>query len=98
MYTALAVMLGGILCGRLCRDMLPRSVIHWLVMTSILLLLFLLGVSIGQNHDILFNLPTIGRDSLILMLFCVFGSIAVSILTTPILRRYFSVGKDVPKK
>lgn len=89
MYTALLIMLAGILLGRLFRSWLSIRIIRKLIMASILLLLFLLGVSIGNNKEILYNLPFIGLNSLILMIFCVAGSIAASAAISPLLRKYF---------
>ena len=89
MYTALLIMMAGIILGRLSRNWLSLRFIRKLIMAAILLLLFLLGVSIGSNKQILHNLPFIGVNSLILMLFCVAGSIAASVSISPLLRKYF---------
>lgn len=97
MYTALAVMLAGILAGRLLRNKFPASFISPALMASILLLLFLMGASIGSNQEIILNLPAIGASSLILMLFCAAGSIAAAMLAAPFLRRSFLAGSNRKK-
>lgn len=89
MYTALAIMTGAMLLGRIFRDFLPLRLIRRLTGLAILLLLFLLGLAIGHNREILENLGVIGLNSLLLMFFCVGGSIAASVLVSPLLRRYF---------
>lgn len=87
MYIALAVMLAGIFAGRLLRNKFPASFIRPSLMASILLLLFLMGASIGSNQEIMRNLPVLGLSSLELMLFCAAGSIAAAMLAAPFLRR-----------
>lgn len=82
-------MLLGILSGRLFRKLISLSIIHFLISSAILLLLFLLGMAIGYNQEILQNLTTIGLNSFLLMLFCVAGSIGASVAITPFLYRYF---------
>lgn len=100
MYTALLIMLGGIILGRLCRPWISLPLIRKLLLAAILLLLFLLGISIGANSKLMEKLPSIGLQALILMLFCVGGSIAISLLITPVLRKYLfqapreGTGKD----
>lgn len=67
-------MVGGILLGRLSRAGRPefiRKGIFW----AILVLLFLLGVSVGHNRQIMDNLGTIGADALLITLGAVGGSV-----------------------
>lgn len=88
MYIALLIMLAGIVLGRLFRPCLSLYLIRKLIMAAILLLLFLLGVFIGNNRELLHNLPFIGLNSLILMLLCVSGSIAASVAISPVIQKY----------
>jgi len=61
-------------------------------MWSIYLLLFLLGISIGTNREIIRNFPSIGLKALILTVAGVLGSCLASLL---IYRVYFGEkGKD----
>lgn len=86
MYIALAIMFAGILAGRLLRRHLLGPLLGRLTMVSILLLLFLLGVAIGGNNHLLESLPRLGWQAIILMLFCVIGSIIFSVLATPFVK------------
>lgn len=78
----LILLLGGIIIGRLLSK--KRGIIKTfdkLTTWSIYLLLFLLGVSIGTNREIISNLGTLGIKALIIAAFSVAGSILLSILT-----------------
>ena len=85
MFTALGILFLGILLGRIARNLLSRPLLSRLTMASIFLLLFLLGVAIGANHELLASLPKIGLQSLGIMLCCVVGSIIVSAVITPVI-------------
>lgn len=86
MFTALAILLCGIAVGRLLRPWISRVFLARAVMCAIFILLFLLGVSIGGNEELLRQLPYLGLDALMLMLLCVVGSIIASMFITPLLR------------
>lgn len=78
-------MIAGIFTGRFFRKAINPGVARRLTMCAILLLLFLLGVSIGANKTLFAALPLLGWQALLLILCCLAGSIFCSILITPIL-------------
>lgn len=86
MYIAIVVLLCGILAGRLARPLVSRLPLRKLISGAIFLLLFLLGASIGKNSALLAQLPDFGWQALILMLFCVGGSILCCILIQPLFK------------
>lgn len=75
MYIALALMISGLLLGRLLYKFVNHGLIGRLVFVAILFLLFLLGLQIGANDQLFADLPTLGGRALVLMLFCVGGSL-----------------------
>lgn len=87
MYIALGIMLCGIVTGALFRRLISRKLISGLTLASIFLLLFLLGVAIGGNRQLLDSLPSLGLQAMLIMLFCVAGSIIFSVLITPLLKK-----------
>lgn len=72
--------------GRLLRSCIPLRLIHHCIIFSVWLLLFLMGVAIGSDEELLSRLPTLGWQALALMCFCVAGSIACSMFITPFLK------------
>jgi len=81
MYTILGILILGITIGFLFRKrekLIKLS--DKLLMWSIYLLLFLLGISIGTNDEIIRNFPTIGLKALVLTIAGVLGSCIVSLL------------------
>lgn len=85
MFIAIGILILGILAGRLTRSFWSAGLLSRLTMSSIFLLLFLLGTAIGSNRKLLASLPNLGLQSLVIMLCCVAGSILLSILITPFL-------------
>lgn len=85
MYIALSIFLAGMGLGRLFRAWLSEALLKRLTMLSIYLLLFLLGLNLGANDRLIADLPVTGLNALLLMLFCVAGSIACSALISPFL-------------
>lgn len=86
MYIALGIMLAGIVAGRLLSGFLNPRFLRRLIMLAIFSLLFLLGVSIGSNKELLARLPELGWRAFVLMLFAVGGSIAAVMVIKPFLR------------
>lgn len=76
MYIALGIMLCGMLIGRILCNYISSRLLRPCIMCAILLLLFLLGLSIGGNAALLAQLGSLGLEALLLTLFCVAGSIA----------------------
>lgn len=80
MFTVILFMAGGICIGYLLREK-PLNIINKTIIILIWLLLFLLGIEVGSNPQIIGNLATLGLDALIITLACVLGScITASIL------------------
>ena len=70
-------MLCGILAGYWLRNK-RLEVVPKLIMVSIWILLFLLGIAVGTNDAILQNLDTIGLQALILNVGAVGGSVILA--------------------
>ena len=71
----------GILFGRLVRHKkFSLRLIDKITLWSIYLLLFLMGISIGCNKEIVSNLSKLGVTALIITAFSLAGSILLSIL------------------
>lgn len=81
MIVTIGILLAGFLFGLLLkgRVKLPTSAI---TMASICLLLFILGLEIGGNDELLGNLPTMGLTALIVTVFAVLGSVVLARLFT----------------
>lgn len=75
MLIVIGLMVSGILLGYLFRER-NLKFIQKLITWAIFILLFLLGLSVGVNDQIMDNLDTIGMDALLIT----FGAVAGSIL------------------
>ena len=73
MFNVIGIMFGGIALGYLLRKQ-SLSWINRAIMTLIWLLLFLLGIEVGQNEQIIRSLPTLGMEAFIIAIVCVLGS------------------------
>lgn len=73
MFTVISLMLGGMCIGFLLRKQ-QFSWIHRMITTLIWVLLFLLGVEVGGNRQIIEGLATLGLEALIITLATVIGS------------------------
>ena len=82
MYAALLIMICGFILGRFFPALVPPRIVRRAVFAAIILLLFLLGASIGINSELLSNLPRLGLGALIIMLCCTGGSIVCAFLLT----------------
>lgn len=79
MLTVVAIMACGMLVGYLLkRQVQIISISEKLSSWAIYLLLFLLGISIGTNEQIITNLHTLGAKALIITIAAVLGSITLS--------------------
>ncbi|MGL5682491.1 MAG: LysO family transporter [Marinifilaceae bacterium] len=74
MFKVIAVMFAGIALGYLFRNK-DLQFIPKLISISIMLLLFLLGIAVGNNDQILSNLNTLGMEALLLTLGGLTGSV-----------------------
>ena len=73
MFTVIGIMFIGIGSGYLLRH---RSLpwINRAITALIWLLLFLLGIEVGNNEEIIRSLPTLGMEAFTIALVCVLGS------------------------
>lgn len=74
MLIVIGLMVSGILLGYIFRQKNLKIVQH-LITYAIFALLFLLGISVGTNRDIMDNLGTIGVDALVITIGAVGGSV-----------------------
>ena len=73
MFTVIGIMFVGIGLGYLLR----RQSLPWInkaITALIWLLLFLLGIEVGHNEQIIRSLPTLGVEAFAIALVCVLGS------------------------
>ena len=89
MLITILILVAGFLVGLLLqgRVKLPTGVI---TLASICLLLFILGVEIGSNKELLGNLPSMGLIALLVSVCTLLGSV--------ILTRWFTREKDPGKQ
>lgn len=73
MFTVISLMLGGMCIGFLLRKQ-RFSWIQRVITTLIWVLLFLLGVEVGGNRQIIEGLATLGLEALMITLATVIGS------------------------
>lgn len=66
MFTVIGCMFGGIAIGWLLRKIELLQRVGKLITVTIILLLFLLGVSVGANEDIVNNLGTLGMQAFLI--------------------------------
>lgn len=74
MFTIIGLMLTGMLLGYLLRKRDLKK-IHQIITALIWLLLFLLGIEVGSNEQIIKGLHTIGLEAIVLTLGGVLGSV-----------------------
>lgn len=75
MFKVIGIMLAGVLIGRLLKD---RKGLEWVskgTMVTIVLLLFVMGIEIGSNHEVVANILSLGKDALLISLAATLGSI-----------------------
>ena len=73
MFTVIEIMFLGIGIGYLMR----RQFLSWInkaITILIWLLLFLLGIEVGHNEQIIRSLPTLGLEAFAIAIVCVLGS------------------------
>ena len=78
MFTVIAIMFGGIVLGYLFREKKVLAKIGKPIHYTILLLLFLLGLSVGNNREIIMNLPLLGGQALLLASAATLGSVVAA--------------------
>ena len=73
MFTVIGIMFAGIGIGYLLR----QKSLPWIgkaITFLIWLLLFLLGIEVGHNEQIIRSLPTLGSEAFTITIVCVLGS------------------------
>ena len=73
MFTVISIMFVGIGIGYLLR----HQSLPWIqkaITFLIWLLLFLLGMEVGKNEQVIRSLPTLGLEALVIAVVCVLGS------------------------
>lgn len=73
MFIVITIMFIGIGTGYLLRHH-PLPWIQKFITLLIWLLLFLLGIEVGQNENVIRSLPTLGLEALIIAIVCISGS------------------------
>ncbi|MDL2221304.1 lysine exporter LysO family protein [Parabacteroides sp. OttesenSCG-928-N08] len=75
MFAVILIMFAGIGVGYLCRKrpLLPQ--IGRVITVTIFLMLFMLGLSVGSNEELMNNLPTLGGQALLLASAGTLGSV-----------------------
>ncbi|MGL4410924.1 MAG: LysO family transporter [Bacteroidales bacterium] len=74
MFVIIGIMISGIIIGHLLRNY-KMAWIHKCIMLLIWILLFLLGVQVGGNQEIISGLFTIGIEALTITIGAIIGSI-----------------------
>ena len=77
MFIIIGIMFAGMLLGFLLRKQ-RLSWIHKVITVFIWLLLFLLGIDVGSNQEIINGLHTIGLEAVILTVAAVLGSVTAA--------------------
>lgn len=75
MFIVIGIMFGGIILGYLFRKKTVLQKLSKPITYTIYLLLFLLGISVGGNPEIISNLPSLGGQALLLAFAGTFGSL-----------------------
>ena len=75
MISIIATMLLGITVGFILRNNIKSTLINHLIFGVVLLLLFLMGLSIGTDNKLIRVLPSLGLQAIIISFFSTFGSI-----------------------
>lgn len=73
MFTVIGIMFTGIIIGYLLRSK-KLNILGRIITVLIWLLLFLLGIDVGSNQDIINALPTLGLEALFITIAAVTGS------------------------
>ena len=89
MLKIVGIMLLGVFTGYLLKNYQLRWVQKW-IMLAIWLLLFLLGIAVGTNGEIMNNLDTIGLKGLILAL----GGVSRGVILAWVVCRFFFMRRD----
>lgn len=80
MFIVIGIMLSGIVVGYMFRNWSYLQQVGKLITFTILLLLFLLGITVGANKEIVDNLSVLGVQALLISLAAVLGSVVCALL------------------
>jgi uncharacterized transporter YbjL len=75
MWIILGLLIGSMILGYFLQNHLNEKLLNQLLLFSIYLLLFLMGVNIGSNEQLIKNLSSLGWQALLLTIGAVIGSI-----------------------
>jgi uncharacterized membrane protein YbjE (DUF340 family) len=78
MFIVIGLMLTGVFIGFALREKVSFAWVGKAISVAIFALLFLLGVGVGINEQIMNNLDTLGVDALIITMGGLIGSIALA--------------------
>lgn len=78
MFVVIGIMFGGIAVGYLLRRVEALQSVGKPISWTIYLLLFLLGITVGSNPDIMNNLSTLGWQAFLLAFAATLGSVVVA--------------------
>lgn len=89
MFVVIGLMLSGVALGYLLRGKIGFGWASKAISLAIFALLFLLGVSVGINRQIMDNLATLGVEALVITI----GALAGSLFFAWLIYRYFFASK-----
>lgn len=87
MFTILSIMILGIISGYIFRRVEFLQKVEKSISVTILVLLFMLGLSIGSNKLIIKNLDEFGSQAIILAVLSLTGSILITTLIIKMFRK-----------
>lgn len=95
MFTLILTVLLGVAAGYLLRNVRTLQHVHSTITLTICFMLFVLGLSVGQNSEIISHLVYYGGQALLICM----ASIGGSVIAAWLLHRYIfkGVGEEVEK-
>lgn len=78
MFTVISIFFGGIILGYVFKNISVLQKLGKPIFTTVLILLFILGISIGANEEIVRNFASLGSQALILALAGTLGSVCLA--------------------
>lgn len=88
MFRIIAIMFLGVAIGYLLRRMRGVGMVSVTTMLTIVLLLFIMGIEIGSNQDVVRNLLSLGGEALAIACAATLGSVLAA---RYLYKRWFSV-------
>lgn len=87
MFTILSIMILGIISGYIFRRVEFLQKVEKSISVTILVMLFMLGLSVGSNKLIIKNLGEFGSQAIILAILSLTGSILITTLIIKLFRK-----------